>query len=104
MAAMAEILRGLIGRQLLALPRPDAVRAIRPTMPVPTERADTYRAARLWDDRRLGDGLELAVARRPRAIAIADNDRRLTYEDLSRWVHSGVRLLIDYLIHHEKTV
>jgi acyl-CoA synthetase (AMP-forming)/AMP-acid ligase II len=71
------------------------VRAIRPTMPVPTERADTYRAARLWDDRRLGDGLELAAARRPRAIAIADNDRSFTYEDLSRRVHSGVRLLID---------
>jgi acyl-CoA synthetase (AMP-forming)/AMP-acid ligase II len=67
-----------------------AARAIRPTMPVPAERADRYRAAQLWDDRRLADGIESAAARNPDAFAVADNDRRLTWRELSQRVNAGV--------------
>jgi len=69
--------------------------AIRPTAPVPAVRADAYRAARLWDDRRLGDGVELAAARRADATAVADNQRSVTYEDLARLVNAGVGVLVD---------
>ena len=69
--------------------------AIRPTAPVPAERADAYRAARWWDDRRLGDGVELAAAHRPDARAVADNERSLTCRELSQLVSAGVSVLVD---------
>jgi acyl-CoA synthetase (AMP-forming)/AMP-acid ligase II len=69
------------------------VRAIRPTAPVPAERAATYRAARLWDDRGLADGIELAAAQRPDALAVADNQRSATYAELARQVNAGVGIL-----------
>ncbi len=69
------------------------MRAIRPTAPVPAERADAYRAARLWDDRGLADGIELAAAERPDALAVADNQRSATYAELARQVNAGVGIL-----------
>jgi acyl-CoA synthetase (AMP-forming)/AMP-acid ligase II len=66
---------------------------IRATMPVPAERAAAYRAARLWDDRRLTDGVERAAMLDPDAIAVADNDRSLTRRDLGRCVRAGVGAL-----------
>jgi acyl-CoA synthetase (AMP-forming)/AMP-acid ligase II len=62
-------------------------------MPVPEGRADAYRGARLWNDRRLADGIELAAARNPDATAVADNDRSLTWRELSRRVSAGVGVL-----------
>ena len=62
-------------------------------MPVPAERAAAYRAARLWDDRRLADGIELAALRSPEAIAVADNERRLSWRELARCVSAGVGTL-----------
>ena len=70
-----------------------AARAIRPTMPVPAERADAYRAARLWDDRRLADGVELAAEQKPDAVAVSDNERSLTWRELSQRVNAGVGVL-----------
>jgi acyl-CoA synthetase (AMP-forming)/AMP-acid ligase II len=69
------------------------VRALRPTAPVPAERADAYRSGRLWDDRGLADGIELAAAQRPSAVAVADNQRSATYGELARLVHAGVGVL-----------
>jgi acyl-CoA synthetase (AMP-forming)/AMP-acid ligase II len=66
---------------------------IRATMPVPAERAAAYRATRLWDDRRLADGIELAALRSPEAIAVADNERSLTWRELARCVRAGVGML-----------
>jgi acyl-CoA synthetase (AMP-forming)/AMP-acid ligase II len=71
------------------------MRKIRPTKPVPAGSVNAYRAARLWDNRRLRDGLELAAARKPRALAVADNQRRLTYEELAALVTSGIGVLIN---------
>lgn len=68
---------------------------IRATKPVPARRADAYRAARLWDDRRVCDGIELAVARRPHALALADNERIVTYAELARLLRSGIGVLLD---------
>lgn len=69
--------------------------AIRATMRVPTERAERYRAERLWDDRLLRDGLEAAAATRPDAVAVADGDRSLTWAEASRVVSSAVAWLED---------
>jgi len=66
-----------------------------PTMPVPAERANAYRVARLWGDRRLCDGVELASRRRPRALAVADNERSATREDLARRVSAGASALLE---------
>jgi acyl-CoA synthetase (AMP-forming)/AMP-acid ligase II len=60
---------------------------------VPAERAARYRTEGLWDDRGLADGIEAAAARRPDAIAVSDNARRLTYAELQRSVAGGVSLL-----------
>jgi acyl-CoA synthetase (AMP-forming)/AMP-acid ligase II len=62
-------------------------------MPVPAERADAYRAARLWDDRSLADGVEQATERKPDALAVADNERSLTWRELSQRVSAGVGAL-----------
>ena len=69
--------------------------AIRVTRPAPSERAGAYRAAGLWDDRRLRDGIERAAERSPDALAVADNDRRASHRDLARMVSAGVALLVD---------
>src|SRR5262245_2710628 len=58
-------------------------------MPVPAERANAYRVARLWGDRRLCDGVELASRRRPRALAVAGSERSATREDPARRVSAG---------------
>jgi acyl-CoA synthetase (AMP-forming)/AMP-acid ligase II len=55
----------------------------------PAERVARYRAAGLWDDRALADGLEAAAALRPDAVALADKDARLSYADLARAVASA---------------
>ena len=73
---------------------PGAAAAIRPTMPVPAQRADAYRAARLWDDRRLADGIELAAERRPDALAVADNERSLSCRELAQRVNAGKSALV----------
>ena len=62
-------------------------------MPVPAERADAYRAARLWDDRRLADGVERAAEQKPDALAVADNERSLTWRELSQHVRGGIDML-----------
>jgi acyl-CoA synthetase (AMP-forming)/AMP-acid ligase II len=66
---------------------------IRATMPVPAERADAYRAALLWNDRGLRDGIERAAAQTRDALAVADNDRSLTCAELERSVDAGVVML-----------
>jgi acyl-CoA synthetase (AMP-forming)/AMP-acid ligase II len=71
------------------------VSAIRATLPVPGERAERYRAARLWDDRLLRDGIEAAAARRPDAMAVADDHRSLTWAEASRLVSAGVGRLVE---------
>ncbi len=60
---------------------------------VPPERADWYRFQGWWDRRGLADGIEAAAARRPWALAVADNDRRLSYADLARAMGAGVTRL-----------
>ncbi|ABW12130.1 AMP-dependent synthetase and ligase [Parafrankia sp. EAN1pec] len=71
-----------------------AVTRRRPLFPrASPERVARYRAERLWDDRGLADGVEAAAVRRPDAPAIVDNDRRLTYAELSGAVASGVAAL-----------
>ena len=52
----------------------------------PAERVARYRAEGLWDIRVLADGVEAAAARRPDAVALADNDAQLSYADLARAV------------------
>jgi acyl-CoA synthetase (AMP-forming)/AMP-acid ligase II len=47
------------------------------------DRVARYRAAGLWDDRALADGLEAAAARRPDAVALADNAGQLSYAALA---------------------
>ena len=49
----------------------------------PKDRAGLYRAQGLWDDRLLAEGIEAAAARRPDALAVADNRRRLNYAELA---------------------
>jgi len=57
---------------------------------VPASRAARYRSERLWDDRDLADGIEAAAARKPGAVALVDNERRLTYAELERMVTAAV--------------
>ena len=66
---------------------------------MPPELARAYRSRGLWDHRGLADGIEAAAARRPDALALADNDRRLTCAQLSRSVASGVVRLVDGGVH-----
>lgn len=65
-------------------------RRLRPTLPVPAERAQRYRAEGLWDDRRLADGIEAAAAARPAAVAVVDNDGSQSCAELARQVARGV--------------
>jgi acyl-CoA synthetase (AMP-forming)/AMP-acid ligase II len=58
-----------------------------------TEDAERYRAAGLWDDRGLADGVEAAAARRPAAAAVVDDTGRLTYAQLADAVAAGLRTL-----------
>jgi acyl-CoA synthetase (AMP-forming)/AMP-acid ligase II len=60
------------------------------TCPVPTARSERYRAEGWWDNRCLADGIETAALRRPDALAVADNNRDLTYSQLVRAVDAGV--------------
>lgn len=64
-------------------------------MPIPAERAERYRGEGLWDDRLLRDGIEAAAATRPGSVAVADNDRSLTWAEASRLVSSGVCVLCE---------
>ena len=57
-------------------------------------RAERYRERRWWGSRVLADGIEAAASRRPDALAVADNDRSLTYADLRRYVDAGARRLV----------
>ncbi len=60
---------------------------------VPESRAARYRAEGLWDDRSLADGIEVAAARRPEALAVVDNLRQLTCRELARSVSDAVAAL-----------
>jgi len=60
---------------------------------VAADRAARYRADGQWDDRGLADGIETAASRRPDTLAIADNERRLTYSELERSVAVGLSML-----------
>jgi acyl-CoA synthetase (AMP-forming)/AMP-acid ligase II len=62
-------------------------------------RADAYRAQGLWDDRSVADGLEAAVATRPAALAVADRDSRLTYEQLGVRIDGALGALVDTGVH-----
>ena len=63
------------------------------TTHVPAARAERYRAEGWWDGRSLADGVEAAAWRRPDAVSVADNDRRLTYAAFGRAVGAGVARL-----------
>jgi acyl-CoA synthetase (AMP-forming)/AMP-acid ligase II len=52
----------------------------------PAGRVARYRAEGLWDTRTLADGIEAAARRRPGAMALADNDARLSYAELAEAV------------------
>lgn len=67
--------------------------AIRATMPAPADRARAYRAAGLWDDRALADGIERAALTRGTAIALADGEATFAFAELARRVGAGTRLL-----------
>ncbi|EFC82804.1 class I adenylate-forming enzyme family protein [Parafrankia sp. EUN1f] len=60
---------------------------------VSPELAERYRADGQWDSRGLADGVEAAAARRPGALALADNERELTCAQLAAAVAAGVDLL-----------
>ena len=60
-----------------------------------SERFARYRAAGLWNNRTLADGLEAGAIRRPEATAVADNDESLTYAQLALAVAAGVLALRD---------
>lgn len=60
---------------------------------VSAERAAHYRALGLWDTRLLRDGIEAAAARRPDAPAVADNEVRLSRQELSEAVRAAVGTL-----------
>jgi acyl-CoA synthetase (AMP-forming)/AMP-acid ligase II len=60
---------------------------------VAADRAARYRANGQWDDRGLSDGIETAASRRPDSLAVADNERRLTYAELERSVAGAVSML-----------
>ncbi len=60
---------------------------------VSADRARRYRAEGWWDSGTLRDGIEAAAARRPGALAVADAEVQLTYEDLARRVASAMAAL-----------
>ena len=57
------------------------------------DRAERYRSEGWWDGRRLADGIESAALRRPDALAVADEARRLTRAQLATAVAAGAALL-----------
>ena len=61
---------------------------LRPTRPVPADRAARYRAEGWWDTRGLADGIEAAAAERPDAVALIDNERTLSRGDVAA-AHEG---------------
>src|SRR5262245_13660335 len=69
--------------------------ALRADLVVPAERAERYRAEGLWGGRGLTDGIEAAAARRPRALALADNELCLSYEELAHLVAVRVSSLVE---------
>jgi acyl-CoA synthetase (AMP-forming)/AMP-acid ligase II len=52
----------------------------------------------LWDNRSLADGIEAAAARRPDAVALADNDGRLSYAILARALATAAAALAGHAI------
>ena len=67
--------------------------ALRPTSPVPADRAAWYRAEGWWDTCGLADGIEAAAATRPDAVALIDNERAFSRADVAAAVAAGVALL-----------
>lgn len=67
---------------------------MRPSRPVPPERAASYRRAGFWDDRTLRDGIEAAAAARPTAVAVIDNHRQMRWAELAGLVAAGTRRLV----------
>ena len=63
----------------------------------PAERVARYRAEGLWDTRVLADGVEAAAARRPDAVALADNDAQLSYADLAKAVARAAAIPVQCL-------
>ena len=63
---------------------------LRPTNPVPPDRAARYRAEGWWESCGLADGIEAAAAARPDAVALIDNTRTLSRRDLAAAVAAGV--------------
>ncbi|CAO5242373.1 class I adenylate-forming enzyme family protein [Frankia sp. AgKG'84/4] len=59
------------------------------------EASARYRADGLWNNRLLADGVERAGRLRPEAVAVADNERRLTYAQLAAAIAAGVTTLAD---------
>ena len=59
------------------------------------ERAAAYRAAGLWGDRRLADGIEAAATRRPRGAAVVAETGALTHRELAAAVARAVGHLAD---------
>ena len=57
------------------------------------DRVALYRASGLWHNRTLADGIEAAAARRPDALAVADNDGQLSYAGLARALASAAATL-----------
>ncbi len=66
---------------------------VRVTRPVPPDRANAYRAAGWWDNRRLSDGIEGAAAAMPDEPALTDDRTRLSWAELAAAVTGGVRTL-----------
>ncbi|MCB0997132.1 MAG: AMP-binding protein, partial [Acidimicrobiales bacterium] len=62
-------------------------------VPVSAERAARYRAEAWWGARLLADGIEAAAAGRPDALAVADDERRLTWAEFADAVAAGVGVL-----------
>ena len=65
---------------------------LRPTRPVPTDRAARYRAEGWWDTCGLADGIEAAAAR-PDVVGLIDNERTLSRGDVAAAVAAGVARL-----------
>jgi len=57
------------------------------------ERVARYRPEGLWDTRTLADGIEAAAARRPDAMALADNDVQVSYAGLAEAVGHATAVL-----------
>ncbi|MCK9875365.1 acyl--CoA ligase [Frankia sp. AgPm24] len=72
------------GARTARYPRLSGVRA---------ELGERYRAEGQWDERRLADGIEAAAASTPDALAVVDNEVRLSYAQLAAAVAGGVSTL-----------